>query len=115
MSHYAGTGIFCPECFQQRPESCLLKFCTGVGRTAFLIQSSLIDNTQGTVVVAACMNTSDCLWKQGNDVTVASYIIMVGTLSVLGLAAGYKGFCAEGSVAPVGNTMDYQQAHRRML
>ena len=66
------------------------------------------------MVIATGMDTNDCLREQGNDVTIAANIIMIGTLSVLFLPAGYEGFSTEGFVAPVSNTVDYQQADRRM-
>ena len=114
MSHDAGAGIFSPQCFQQGPEGGFLEFRTGVSSTAFLIQSSLIDDAKGAVVVTACMSTSDSLWKQWNDITVATHIIMVGALPVLCLAAGDEGFSTERFVAPVSNTVYHQQPHRRM-
>lgn len=82
---------------------------------AFHVQSSLIDNAERAVVIATGMDTSDCLREQGNDVTIASYIIMVGALSVLFLAAGYEGFSTERFVAPAGNTVYYQQSDRIMF
>ena len=114
MSHDAGSGIFSPQCFQQGPEGCFLEFRTGVSSTTFLIQSAFIDNAEGTVVIATGMSTSDSLRKQWYDITVATYIIMVGALPVLCLAAGDEGFSTERFVAPVSNTVYHQQPHRRM-
>jgi hypothetical protein len=114
MSYDAGIRIFCPQIFQQRPERSLLHLCSGVSRTPFLIQSSLIDYAEGAVIVIACMNATDSFWKQWYYVTIATNIIMVGALSELLLATGNERFCTEGYVAPVSNAVDHQQAHRRM-
>lgn len=80
----------------------------------FLVKSSFIYNAEGAVVIATGVDTSDSLREQGYDVTVATYIIMVGTLPVLFFAACYEVFSTERNVAPVSNTVDYQQAHGRM-
>jgi hypothetical protein len=77
VSYDASIWIFRPQVFQQRPERSLLHFCTGVSRTPFLVQTSLIDYAEGTVIVIACMNATDSFWKQWYYVTIAANIIMV--------------------------------------
>jgi hypothetical protein len=76
VSYDAGIWIFRPQVFQQRPERSLLHFCTGVSRTPFLVQTSLIDDAEGTVIVITCMNATDCFRKQRYYVAVATNIIM---------------------------------------
>jgi hypothetical protein len=77
MSYDAGIRIFCPQVFQQRQERHFLHLGTGVGRTSFLVKTSLIDDAEGTVIVITCMNATDCFRKQRYYVAVAANIIMV--------------------------------------
>jgi ferredoxin-NADP reductase len=77
VSYYACIRILRPQFFQQRPKRSLLHFCTGIGRTPFLVKTSLIDDAEGTVIVITCMNATDCFRKQRYYVAVAANIIMV--------------------------------------
>ena len=59
----AGFGILCGERLEQFVHRVLLGFCTRVGSLASLIETSFVDDTQGTVVVVAGMYTLDGLWQ----------------------------------------------------
>ena len=58
------------------------------------------------MVVVAGMNTLYGLRQQGNDITVATDIVVIAALSEPGLAAGNQVVSTERTVAPVGHAVD---------
>ena len=112
MADDAGSGILGSELLQQFIESVLLSLGTGIGTTAFLVQTTLIDNAQGTVVVVAGMDALDSLWQQGYDIAITAYIVVVATLAVLGFSAGNEVLHAERAVALVGHAVDNDELDR---
>ena len=85
---------------------------TGIGIVAFLVQTTLIDNAKGTVVVVAGMDALDSLWQQGDDIAITAYIVVVATLAVLGLATGNEVLHTERAVALVGHAVDDEKLDR---
>jgi hypothetical protein len=76
---------------------------------AVLIKTAFIDNAKRTVVVVTGMDALDGLWQQGNDFTIAADIVMVRTLAILGLAAGYQVLDTERTVARVCHAVDDEE------
>lgn len=99
MTDNAGIGIGGCELLQQFIKRVLLGLGTGVGSNAFGIETAFIDNTEGACVVMAGMYALDALWQQGNDTAVITDIVVIGTLAILGLAAGNEVLYAEGNRA----------------
>ena len=60
------------------------------------------------MVVVLGMNALDRLRQKRNDIAVASDIVVVAALAVLGFAASNQVFYAERSVALIGDTVDDQ-------
>ena len=89
----------------------LLGGSSGIGGTAILIKSALIDYAEAAVVVVAGMNALDSLGQQGNDIAIAADIVVVGALAIFGFATGYQVLHAERAVAFVGHAVDDQQLH----
>ena len=111
----AGIGIVGSEVFQQLVEGVLLGVGTGVGSNALLIQSTLIDDAQTTVVVVTGMDALDTLGQQGDNISVTTDIVMIAALTIFGLTAGYQILDAEGAVALVGHAVDDEQLHGVMF
>ena len=84
----------------------LLFLCSGIGGYSFLIQATLIDYAKGTMVVVPGVNALDTLGQQGDDIAVASDIVVIAALAVFGHAAVYQFFCAERLVAPIGHAVN---------
>ena len=108
----AGIRIIMDEGFQQLVEGMFLLLGTSVGRHAVFIQTSFIDYSKGTTVIASGMDALNRLWQQGDNCPVITDIVVVATLTVLFNTAFYQFFHAEGLVAPVGHTMDDEQFYR---
>ena len=106
MAEDAGTGIGLGELLQQHVERVLLGIGAGVSRTSLGIETALIDDAERTVVVMLGMNALDTLGQQGDDVAVTADIVVIGTLAVLGHAAGNEVLNAEGAGTLVGHTVD---------
>ena len=111
MTENASIGVLGSEFFQQLVKSVLLSFGTGVGGMAVLIESSLIDDAKGTIVVVTGMNALHVLGQQRNDVAIATDIVVVAALAIFGFATGYQCFYAERAVALAGYAVDYEQFH----
>ena len=111
MAEDAGIGILRSQFLQQLVERMLLGFSAGVGFASLFIQAALIHDTQATVVVVAGMNALDGLGQQGDDVAIATHVVVVRALAVLGLTAGYQVLDAERAVALVAHTVDYQELY----
>jgi hypothetical protein len=94
----AGSGVVEGEGFEQLVEGVLLGFGASVGRLAVGIETALIDNTEGAVVVALDMNTLDTLGEQGDDAAIVADVVVVGALTVFGFTTGDQVFYAEWSV-----------------
>ena len=84
----------------------LLGLSAGVFCNASLIQTALIDDTKGTVVVMAGMDTLDALGQQRDDTAIVADIVVVAALAVLGFAAGNEVLNAEGLIALIGHAVD---------
>ena len=108
MADDAGIRVLGSEFFQQFVKGVLLGLGASIGRLAVLIKTALIDNAQGTVVVVTGMNALDCLGQQGNNIAIAADIVVVGTLAILGLTAGYQVLDAERAVALCCCAVDHQ-------
>ena len=105
----AGIRILGSEFLQQLVKGVLLGLGASIGRLAVLIKTTLIDNAQGTVVVVTGMNALDCLGQQRNDIAIATDIIVVRTLAILGLAAGNEVLDTERTVARVCHAVDDEE------
>ena len=108
MTNDAGIGILGGEFFQQLVEGVFLGFGTCVTGTSFLVQPAFIDDAKGTVVVVPGMDALNVLRQQWNDIAIASHIVVVAALAVLGHAAGNQVFHAERPVALVGDAVDHE-------
>ena len=106
MPDDAGIGVLGGEVLQQFVERVLLGLSAGVGSLAVLIEAALIDNTQRAGVVMAGMDALDGLRQQGDDAAIVADVVVVGALTVLGLATGDEVLDAEGLVAGVGHAVD---------
>lgn len=115
MTDDAGIRVLGSEFLQQLVKGVLLGFGASISRLAVLIKTTFIDNTQRTVVVVTGMNALNGLGQQGNDITIAADIIMVRTLAILGLTAGYQVLDAERAVALRRCAVDHQQSHGFMF
>ena len=91
---------------QQLVEGMLLGLGAGVFCNASLIQTALIDDTKGAVVVMAGMDTLDALGQQRDDTAIVANIVVVAALAVLGLAASNEVLYAEGLIALIGHAVD---------
>jgi hypothetical protein len=111
VSQYAGIRIVFGKGLQQFVESMLLSFCTGVGRTAFLIEPSFVDNAQGTTIVACRMDTLKGFREQGNDGSVKTDIVVVATLTELILSAFYQALHTEGLIASGSRAVHHDELH----
>ena len=111
MTENASIGVLGSEFLQQLVKSVLLSFGTGVGGMAVLIESSLIDDAKGTIVVVTGMNALHVLGQQRDDVAIATDIVVVAALTIFGFAACNQCFYAERTVALVGYAVDYEQFH----
>jgi hypothetical protein len=109
VTNDAGFGILGSEFLQQLIQGVLLGFGASIFCFALGIETALIDNTEGTVVVMAGMDALDGLWQQGNDTAIVADIVVVGALAILGLAAGNEVLNAEGLVARVSHTVDDEE------
>lgn len=87
----------------------LLGLGTGVGRVAVLVQAALIGDAEGAVVVALYMDALDALGEQGDNVAVATDIVVVAALAVLCYATSNQVFNTEGAVALGGGAVDDQE------
>lgn len=90
----------------------LLGLGASVGRLPFLIKTALIDNAQRTVVVVTGMDALDALGQQRNDIAIAADIVVIGTLAILGLAAGYQVLDTERAVAFCRRTVNDDELDR---
>ena len=111
MTENASIGVLGSEFLQQLVKSVLLGFGTSVGGMAVFIESSLIDDAKGTIVVVTGMNALHVLGQQRDDFTIATDIIVVATLAIFGFATCNQCFYAERAVALVGHIVDYEQFH----
>lgn len=102
VTYDAGIRIVAGEGLQQLVEGMLLCLGACIGGLAFLIQTTLVDYTKGTIIVVPCMYTLYALGEQGDNIAAAPDIVVIAALAVLGLATSYQHICAEGSVASVG-------------
>jgi hypothetical protein len=107
----AGIRVLGSEFLQQLVKGVLLGFGASISRLAVLIKTTFIDNTQRTVVVVTGMDALDGLWQQGNDIAIAADIVVVGTLAILGLTAGYQVLDAERAVARVCHAVDDEELY----
>ena len=106
MPNDAGIGVLGGELLQEFVEGVLLGLRAGVGSLAVLVEATLIDNTQRAGVVMAGMDALDGLWQQGDDAAIVADVVVVGALTVLGLAAGDEVLDAKGLVTGVGHAVD---------
>ena len=83
--------------------------------TRWPIQSALIDDAQTTVVVVTGMDALDALGQQGDNISVTTDIVVITTLTIFGLTAGYQILDAEGTVALVSHAVDDEQLHGVMF
>ena len=111
MTDDAGIRVLGSEFLQQLVKGVLLGFGASISRLAVLIKTTFIDNTQRTVVVVTGMDALDGLWQQGNDIAIAADIVVVGTLAILGLTAGYQVLDAERAVARVCHAVDDEELY----
>ena len=107
MAHDTGLGIFLGQFLEQGVHRGLLSSSPCIGRAAFLIETSLITNTNRTAVVVAGMSTTDILRENRDNSTIATDVIVIGGLAEAGLTSRYQGFLAEGTVAASGTTVNY--------
>jgi hypothetical protein len=106
MAEDAGRRIIMYEGFQQLVEGMFLLLCTCVGRLTVFIQTSFIDYSKGTTVIASGMDTLNRLWQQGDNCPVITNIVVIATLTVLVNTTFYQLFHTEGLVAPVGHAVN---------
>ena len=115
VAENAGLGILGSEFLQQFVERVLLGIGASIGSNAVLIQTTFIDDTEGTVVVVAGMYTLDALRQQGNDIAIAADVVVVRALTILGHSASNEVLHTEGTIAFISHAVDYQQLHGIML
>ena len=111
MTDDAGIRVLGSEFLQQLVKGVLLGFGASISRLAVLIKTTFIDNTQRTVVVVTGMNALNGLGQQGNDIAIAADIVVVRTLAILGLTAGYQVLDTERAVARVCHAMDDEELY----
>ena len=102
----AGIGIVEGQGFEQLVEGVLLGFGASVGRLAVGIETALIDNTEGAVVVALDMNTLDTLGEQGDDAAIVTDVVVVRDLTETLEASADKALDTEGTGTLVGYAVD---------
>ena len=115
MTENASIGVLGSEFLQQLVKGVLLGLGTSIGRLAVLIKTTFIDNAKRTVVVVTGMDALDGLWQQGNDITIATDIVVVRALAIFGLAAGNQILYAERTVTLIGHAVDNEQLHGVMF
>ena len=109
VTHDTSIGVLLSQILEQGEHRSLLGFSTGIGRSAFLVQTALVTDAEGTTVVVTGMSTTDILRKNGDDGPVATDVIMIGGLAEAGFASRYQRFGAEGTVAARGTAVNDQQ------
>ena len=102
----AGSGVVEGEGFEQLVEGVLLGFCAGIGWLAVGIETTFIDNTEGTVVVTLDMDTLDALGEQGDDAAIVADVVVVRDLTETLEACVDEALDAEGTGTLVGYAVD---------
>ena len=100
---------------QQGMKCLLLLYSACVSLLAILSESALVDDAQGATVITSGMHALHGFGQQGNDITVETHVVVVTTLSKLGLTAGNQVLHAEGLVASGCRAVDNQQFNIGML
>ena len=109
MTHDAGIGILLGQFLEEGEHRSLLGFGPGISRTAFLVQTALVTDTERTTVVVTGMSTTDILRKDGDDGAVATDVVVIGGLAEAGFACGDQRFGAEWPVVARGTAVNNQQ------
>ena len=107
----AGTGIVLMERLQQLKQGMLLSRRTGVDLAALWIQASFVADAERTAVVASGMNTSNGLGQDGNNVAIATDIVVVGGLTEAGFARSNQFLDRELAVAARSGAVDDEEFH----
>ena len=109
MAEDAGVRIITSKILQQLIERVLLGRSTHVVSMAVLVQTTFVDNAEGTVVVVAGVSALDILRQERNDIAVETDVVVVAALAVLGFATGNQVFNAEGAVAFGCSAVNHQE------
>jgi len=81
------------------PERGFLSLGTRVGLTTFLIETALVADTDGVLVVVAGMGPDEILMTGLINLTITGDVVMVAGEAETGLVTGYQVFHGEGTVA----------------
>ena len=99
MAYDTGFGILSRQFLEQSEHRSLLGFSPGVIGTTFLIETTLVANTERATVVVAGMNATDILRENRDNGTVATDVVVIGGLAETGLASRDQVFDTERAIA----------------
>ena len=105
MTHNAGIGILCRQFLEQGVHRSFLGFSPGIVGPAFLIKTAFVANAKRATIVVAGMSTTDILWKNRDDGTIATDVVVIGGLAEAGDASRNQALDTERAVAAGRRTM----------
>ena len=115
MTDDAGIGVFRGQFLEQSEHGGFLSLGPSIDRTSLLIQASFIANTKRAAVVMTGMSPTDVLWKDRDNGTIATNVIVVGGLAKATHSSRNQGFNTERFVAVSGAAVNNEQFDCVML
>ena len=110
MAQNLGTGIVEGETVEEVFQRCFLGWSASVGRLAFLIETTLVADSDAMGVVAAGVSTHLGFWTAGIDHAILRNVIVVAdALEASCLVAGFQCFYWEVLINTCGTAMYHDQ------
>ena len=110
MAYDLGIGIVEGETVEEVFQSCLLGWSASVGRLAFLVETTLVADSDAVGVVAAGVSPHLGFWTAGIDHTILRNVIVVtDALEASCLVAGFQLLYCEILVDSCGTAMYHNQ------
>ena len=92
MTHDSGIGVLLGQISEQGEHRSLLGLGPGIGRSAFLVQTTLVADAERAAVVMAGMSATDILGENGDNGTVATDVVVIGGLAEASIASSDQAF-----------------------
>ena len=106
MTKNLGTGIVEGETVEKVFQRCFLGWSASIGRLAFLVETTLVADSDAVGVVVASVSTLFALWTAGIDHAILRNVIVVTDgVETTGLVAGFQCFYREVLVNSCGTAM----------
>ena len=110
MAKNLGTGIVEGETVEEVFQRFLLGWSASVGRLAFLVETTLVADSDAVGVVVTGVSTHLGFWTAGIDHAILRNVIVVTDgAETTGLVAGFQGFYREVLVNTCGTAMYHNQ------